>query len=358
MDPMTRGVARAVELLRSGELAGRYTRLVNVQTHPGEPLAILNYTQECQYSAAWDEVTMACRGLIVDRRTWQVAAWPFVKFFNVNERPETRAENLPAEPFDAFEKWDGSLGIFVRTGAGPALASRGSFTSEQSRRGTELLLRLGRLGDVPDELTLLFEIIYPENKSVIRYDFSGLVLLAGFNRFTGEELSWEGVEGWAERLGCRTPRRYPFRSLPEVLESRATLPAHREGYVVRFASGLRVKLKGDAYLTLHRLVWGLSEKRVLEALAEGGYAALLGEVPEEFRGEVEGLAAKFHRRAAELEAEARRLFEQAPRDRDRKTFALWVQANAPRHLSGPLFQMWERKATNWYRLIQLRDPAG
>jgi RNA ligase len=345
-------VPKTVALLCSGELAARYAPWVSVQSHPAGGLVILNYTRETQYAGMWDEVTLCCRGLIVDTRTWEVAAWPFVKFFNVNERPETAVEALPREPFAVYEKMDGSLGLLFRGPDGPALASRGSFTSDQATRGTALLRELAGLDALPDELTLLFEIIYPENKSVIRYGFAGLVLLAGFDRRTGAELSWPEVGVWAGRLGCRTPRVYPFTTLQEVLDGRAALPADLEGYVLRFDSGFRVKLKGDAYLTLHRLVWGLSEKRVLEALAAGAYEALLREVPEEFRPEVEGMAAQFHEEAGLLRAEAEQTFARAPRGTDRKTFALWVQAQAPPHLRGPLFQLLDGREPNWYRLIQ------
>jgi RNA ligase len=346
------GILKTIALLRSGELATRYNKLVSVQRHPGGSLAILNYTTTCQYARLWDKVTLACRGLIVDTHRWDVAAWPFAKFFNLGERPETGVEVLPPGPFEVFEKLDGSLGILYRTADGPALASRGSFSSEQAKRGTDLLRRLSNLRDIPERLTLLFEIIYPENKSVIKYDFAGLVLLTAFDRVTGAELPWPDVAGWAARLGCRTPRVLPFGTLAEVIDSRSRLPADLEGYVLRFANGLRVKLKGEAYLTLHKLVWGLSEKRVLEALTAGAYAELLQDVPEEFRAEVEAMAAKFHEQAAAHEAEVRRWFGLAPQGTDRKTFALWVQAHVPRLLWAPLFQLLDGITPNWYKLVE------
>jgi RNA ligase len=348
---MNDGVASVIDLLRTRKLAARYGKLVAVQEHPAGGLAILNYTRECQYAGHWDPVTLACRGLIVDTRTWRVAARPFPKFFNVNERPETQLDALPGEPFTAFEKLDGSLAILYRGPDGPALASRGSFTSEQAVRGTHLLRRLSALDELPANLTLLFEVIYPENKSVIRYPYEGLVLLAGIHTDTGHELAWAEVRAWAHKLGCRLPRVYPFDNLAQAMESRARLPSDVEGFVLRFRSGLRVKLKGDAYLTLHRLVWGLSEKRVLEALVQGDYKNLLREVPEEFRGEVEKMAARFHERAAGVRAEAEGWFARAPRDGDRKTFALWVQAHVPREHRGAMFQLLDRRTPNWYAAL-------
>ncbi len=312
---------------------------------------VLNYTTACQYLGHWDEVTTACRGLIIDTTTWEVAAWPMPKFFNVDERPETRREALPREPFRVFEKLDGSLGVLYRGPDGPAVATRGSFTTEQSRRATDFLRGLRGWQDIPDSLTLLFEVIYPENKSVVRYDFEGLALLAGYDRHAGDELPWDEVRGWAERLGCRTPKVYPFRTLEEAAESRARLPADVEGYVVRFASGLRVKLKGDAYLALHKAVWRLSESRILEALREGDatFEELRLEVPEEFRGEFERMTSAVRERARAVEAEVRQWFSRAPRGVDRKAFALWAQANVPRELRGPVFQLLDGREPNWFR---------
>ena len=351
-------VARVIEMLRSGELAERYADLVDVRRHPSGGLALLNYTHECQFGRHWDDVTRVCRGLIVDTDRWAVAAWPFAKFFNVGERPETQPEALPAEPFLVFEKLDGSLGISYRAPDGPALASRGAFASDQARRGTELLRALPGAGRLPGDVTFLFEIIYAENRSVVRYPFDGLVLLAAVDTATGEELPWDQVAAWADRLGCRAPRVYPFGTLADVLASRAARTADLEGYVIRFASGLRVKLKGEAYLTLHKLVWGLSEKRVGEALEAGTYADLLREMPEEFRGEVEAMAEGFRRRAAALEAGCRALFARAPAAADRKTFALWVQANVAIPLRAALFALLDGREPNWFALLRRLDPPN
>lgn len=345
-------VARVIELLRNGEMATQYRRLVDVRPHPTAELVILNYTPECQFGQHWDEVTCICRGLIIHTRTWEVAAWPFAKFFNVAERPETRLEALPTEPFLALEKIDGSLGISYRAPEGLALASRGSFTSDQAVRGTALLRQLPGLSLCEEHLTYLFEIVYKENRSVIRYPFEGLVLLGVVDRQSGVELPWAQVEEWAKRLGCRTPRVYHFETFADVVASCATLPADLEGYVIRFASGLRVKLKGEAYLTLHKLVWSLSEKRVYEALVAGTYERLLREVPEELRPEVEALAGANQQRAATVEAEVRNLYAQAPVGTDRKTFALWVQANCAHHLRAPLFQLRDGRIPNWYLIKQ------
>ena len=62
------------------------------QKHPTLPLSIYNYSQKTQYDGHWDEVTLACRGLIVDSSTGKVIVRPFPKFFNYEE---VEAEVLP-----------------------------------------------------------------------------------------------------------------------------------------------------------------------------------------------------------------------------------------------------------------------
>ena len=77
------------------------------QTHPTLPLTIWNYSRTCQYDRLWDDVTMACRGLVTDD-AGKIIAKPFPKFFNYEEHT---AEEIPNELFDVYEKMDGSLGI-------------------------------------------------------------------------------------------------------------------------------------------------------------------------------------------------------------------------------------------------------
>src|ERR1700744_2448922 len=60
-------------------------RLVVARRHPTRNLTILNYTERCQYERGlWNEVTLACRGLIHDG-AGNVVARPFRKFFNYGQ---------------------------------------------------------------------------------------------------------------------------------------------------------------------------------------------------------------------------------------------------------------------------------
>ncbi|HLZ58116.1 MAG TPA: RNA ligase, partial [Ktedonosporobacter sp.] len=80
--------------------------LISARSHPTHDLIIWNYTTQCQYQRAWDEVTMQARGLIT-RADGTILAKSFPKFFNYGEREI----ELPLEPFKVTEKQDGSLGV-------------------------------------------------------------------------------------------------------------------------------------------------------------------------------------------------------------------------------------------------------
>ena len=127
--------------------------LLYKQTHPTLPLTIWNYSEKVQYEMLWDEVTIVCRGLVTDD-SGAVIAKPFPKFFNYEEGKHT-----PTSEFEVFEKMDGSLGILFNYDGEWILATRGSFTSEQSKKGCELLKKYP-IENLDRKNTYLFEIIY------------------------------------------------------------------------------------------------------------------------------------------------------------------------------------------------------
>jgi RNA ligase len=108
---------------------------VRVQRHPARPYEIYNYTEACQYAGAWTPVTLACRGLIVTGDTVLARPWP--KFFNHSEGHAPRLR--PDAPVSVTDKADGSLGILFPDEDGWAVATRGSFTSDQARHATAVL---------------------------------------------------------------------------------------------------------------------------------------------------------------------------------------------------------------------------
>ena len=97
------------------------------------------------------------------------------------------------------DKADGSLGIIYASpdGSGYAIATRGSFASDQARHATELLRTRYGAFVPPAGKTVLVEIIYPANRIVVDYaGLDDLVLLGAVDIATGRTSGPEAVPTW------------------------------------------------------------------------------------------------------------------------------------------------------------------
>lgn len=268
---------------------------INRQKHPTAPLWILNYSQRAQFDWHWTKETMQCRGLIVDDQ-WNIVARPFEKFFSVEQLNGV----VPSEPFEAYEKMDGSLGILYWVNDEPQIASRGSFTSDQAMKAKELLCTKYRHARFDRDFTYLFEIIYPENRIVVDYgDREELVLLAIIETATGKEWPLHAYESVLPVV-----KRYD--GISQFDELMAMQDSLREGFVVRFQSGQRVKIKFDEYKRLHKLLTGVSPKAIWEVLrANGDLSQVIDRVPDEFYQWVRETENDLRGHYARIEATAR-----------------------------------------------------
>jgi RNA ligase len=240
------------------------------QDHPTLPLSIYNYSRTCQYEGRWDDITLNMRGMILDNEG-NVVARSFPKFFNMEEMKE-----IPNEPFQVYEKMDGSLGIVFHYNGEWHLASKGSFISEQAIKGREMLYTYDT-SKMNKHYTYLFEIIYKENRIVVDYDFDDLVLLSVMDSETGAELSLEYVN----TLDFKVVKKYNGIIDYKVLKT--IISNNQEGFVVKFSSGTRMKIKGEEYVRLHRIMTGLSNVDIWEILKNGeDIEQYLEKVPDEF----------------------------------------------------------------------------
>lgn len=310
----------------------------NVRAVYKDDLVIFNYTHAAQYEGRWNWFERVCRGLILNTKTGEVVARPFDKFFNWGEREHYSSGHI----VNVTEKIDGSLGILYRTEGQYAISTRGTFDSEQAQMATEILHVGYNIYDppLPDSFTLLFEIVYPENRIVVDYgQVEDIYLLAVRNRFSGKYLYWRDVYELAQDYGFPKPRVFEFETADDIIRACKELDGTAEGWVAEFSDGQRFKFKGDTYLELHRLISNTSFKRVLSWVADGSYNAMIDGVPDEFLGQVREWKA-FIDDTVNLTIHAvESVFHLAPKG-DRKEFAIWVNANA-KELSPYLFKAWD-----------------
>ncbi len=231
----------------------RDRKLIRTQTHPYLPLCIHNYTELCQYTKAWDDITKLCRGLITDD-DGNIVARSFRKFFNYKEECD---DHVPTDDFVVQDKMDGSLMMVFWYENAWRTASRGSFTSPQAIKAREMLDSRYRLEYLEKCYTYVFEIIYPENRIVVDYGRDErLVFLACFDK--------DGIENFDQisrvtDCNLEVVKEHPFDDFTTIQNLNW---AGAEGFVVRFSNGHRVKIKFQNYIDLHRVVTNLTPKSV------------------------------------------------------------------------------------------------
>jgi RNA ligase len=262
--------------------------LLYKQVHPVLDLTIWNYTEKVQYESLWDEITLMCRGLVTNSNG-DIVARPFKKFFNMEEGKYT-----PTSEFDVYDKMDGSLGILFFYGDEWVFATRGSFTSEQSIKGFEMLQKYD-YDKLHKDYTYLFEIIYNDNRIVVSYDFEDLILLGMINTETGYEVDLYSNEtdirfkNLITNLGFKVVKKYD--GIYDYSLLKGMIKDDEEGFVVRFSNGDRVKVKGEEYLRLHKIMTNISTTTVWEILSSGGKIEdLLKDVPDEFYDKIKTYA--------------------------------------------------------------------
>jgi RNA ligase len=337
--------------------------------HPSLPLSIYNYSRKTQYDGKWDDVTLQCRGLVVDNSTNKILVRPFKKFFNYEELEgnKFKESKLPKTCDYVYvqEKMDGSLGILFHYNGEWVMSTRGSFVSGQAIKGLEILKSKYNLDSWMKEYGYLVEILYPENRIVVEYDEEKVVFLSVVlnESYTWEptndtELHWTtacavlNANGVKKDDIVKTEQHFNyseelFSSLKEKNEE------NKEGFVLRFQPGnLRIKIKFEEYVRLHRLMTQISTYDIWEHLKDGkDILEILNNVPDEFDQWVKQTASTLsyhHYMVGERCGKSHDYFRYGKySDRDpqptKKEFAEHVQKNVNKNLHGIMFAIWDGK---------------
>jgi RNA ligase len=340
---------------------------VKIATYPISPTIImLHYSNEAQFDKLWNNFNRMCRGLIVDLANRKILAYPFDKFFNLDEMPETKYEVLEKlGSFEATEKLDGSLCILYKepTTGEFRFTTKGSFESDHGVYATSIMPNSLKDNLFVENHTLMFELISSKFPIVIDYKRKGypegLYLIGIRHRYSNKLLDALTVQNIAKSLGVYCPKSYKFLLLDELIENVKGLSVLEEGYVLKFADRL-VKVKGNKYLATHRFISKLSPKYILEALGLGIIEEVRSIAPEEYRDQVEKEITQFKTQRELLINECYELFNKAPKG-SRKDFALWVNVNVPSDLKGFMFTLLDNKVLpdkKVYDLIGIRGGVS
>lgn len=154
-------------------------------------ISAFNFSSKAFYDAVWNNQTIVARGLYINTKDMKVVARGFNKFFNINERPETRFEMLKHTlqfPVTCYVKENGYLGLvsynsetddlFITTKSNPegdyAVWLREMIDSKMTPEAKETMKKICKDNDI----TLVFESVDMKNDPhIIDYPESKLFLL-------------------------------------------------------------------------------------------------------------------------------------------------------------------------------------
>ncbi|MBC8147230.1 MAG: hypothetical protein H8E98_04525 [Bacteroidetes bacterium] len=302
------------------------------QKHPTLDLWIYNYSQKCQFEQLWSPITKLCRGLVLDAE-YNILARPIPKFFNIEEH---KPEEIPDESYEITEKKDGSLIQIAWVNDEMIVSSRGSFTSDHAVKAREIIEKKYKKiinAYKLDGLNLVFELVAKFNKIVVDYgNIEDLFLITAIENDTGEEVPYEMLEDF----GFPIVKRYKNLKISEL---KALNTDNEEGFVVKFKSGMRIKIKFEDYVRLHRIVTNVSTKTIWEHLKDNkSLEDLLNNVPDEFFKWVKFTIKKFENQYKEIEDQCKKDFKILE---TRKECALYYQT---KKYPSILFKMMEDKS--------------
>lgn len=191
----------------------------------------------------------------------------FEKFFNVYENPFTE-EKVVAKltPKSVTEKVDGSLITVGMLPTGEILAkTKSTIDSEQAKRATHIInsdkLKYSFCESwINQDYTPMFEYVAPTNQIVLFYPEEKLVLLALRNMLTGDYYPIHELEDCPFEI----VKEYNL-TLKEIAELQENASG-REGLVITFDNGQRIKFKTLDYVKKHRCKDSISNKKHLSEL--------------------------------------------------------------------------------------------
>lgn len=298
-------------------------------------LVLYNYTKETQYARNWNNITRSARGIVFNQVTGEIVARPISKFHNLLEplsHDGTLAQVQPGE-YEIYEKLDGSLGIGFQHEGTYRWCTRGAFNSPQAKAANAIWERkYAHKNEVVTwifNFTLCAEIIHPSSKVICKYDYEDLVLLTARDRFSGQEVDYGILTLIAESLKMPLVKRLAHQDVESLIKHAETLGIESEGFVLKWPDGYRLKIKGEAYRRLHRMLECVTPKQVAIDWHDGLINQILHEIPEEFRADAEGYVKALNDNLATLKQSLDDTYAIAPVGVTQKEYAAWVKQQEP-----------------------------
>lgn len=258
--------------------------LVTEKAFPKHNITSFNFSSRVFKGRLWDAQTVKARGLFFNSETKKIALRSYDKFFNINERENTKIHNLKRSmefPVYEYLKYNGYLGLVGVQNDEFIFASKSSLVSEHAtwlRRMFYDLTTQEQRDDImayikDNNCTFVFEVVDPVNDPhIIKYDKPFFVLLAAIkNEVEFSQLPYEELVKLGKKLDLKvkelTGVYNDYKALyARYQETNATDYMHNgtehiEGYVYEGSNGFMTKSKLH-YYNMWKLLRGVSQTQI------------------------------------------------------------------------------------------------
>ena len=239
-----------------------------------------------------------CRGIILEKNTWDVMSLAFRKFFNSEE---SNAAKIDWNTAQVLEKLDGTMiqvywdwhDMTWYAGTTGTANGEGEVNNKNGTTFNDLFWDTLNNKYTFNECLLnkdyiyVFELTTPYNIVVKPHGESSATLLTVRDRETLVELSGKDLEMAAISIGVPLVKSFDINAsnVGHLLKTFEGMPWSEEGYVVRDGNDNRVKVKNPAYVAVHHLKGKTAEHNILTIVKTN---------------EIEEFAATFPERTEEL----------------------------------------------------------
>jgi len=178
----------------------------------GENISSFNFSKEAFYNKVWNNMTTAARGLFINTSTYLVIARSYNKFFNLDEREETKYENLKEKleyPINFYLKYNGFLGILSVHNNELIFGTKSQLSGDFSEYFKNIFYKIFNKNQIEsiksrlidNNTSMVFEVIDSVNdKHIIEYNKDRLILLDEiYNSINYEKVNYEALKEFANK---------------------------------------------------------------------------------------------------------------------------------------------------------------
>ena len=246
----------------------------------GDGISAFNFTRNAFEKGIWNGVTTQARGLFINIEKEKIQARSYNKFFNKEEREETRfgylVQNLKF-PVRFYKKYNGFLGILSMKDGELYFCSKSSNSGEHVEYFKNIFYRIYNENQIAaikerfskEDITMVFEVIDPINDPhIIKYDSQNLILLDMiYNTIDFKKVKYEHLKAFGDRNNIKVKELcYEVNNIQEFLTLNGEVQKddfkyngeYIEGFVVEDIEGFMFKYKLHYYTTWKSLRWVLN----------------------------------------------------------------------------------------------------